>query len=130
MPPAITISTGASNTWDGCRYRRSSFRPNRTVTRGVRPNAAFESLTLTPDERHLFTATETALVQDGEPADERGARGRILEYEASGDLFEPRREFAYPLDPLAKPGFTPGVFINGLVELLALGERAALVERA
>ena len=91
------------------------------ITHGVRGNAAFESLTLTPDETRLYTATETALAQDGAPATTRaGTLGRILEYESEGTGFRPRREFAYPIEPLADPGFSPDVFINGVVELLAL----------
>lgn len=91
------------------------------ITHGVRGNAAFESLTLSPDETRLYTATETALAQDGDPATIRsGTLGRILEYESEGTAFRPRREFAYPIEPLAEPGFLPDVFINGVVELLAL----------
>lgn len=93
------------------------------IAHGVRDNASFESLTLTPDERHLYTATETALAQDGEPANrDHGALARILQFEAAGGTFEPRREFAYPVERLPKPDFTPGFFINGLVELVALGD--------
>jgi glycerophosphoryl diester phosphodiesterase len=92
------------------------------AARGVRPNAAFESLTLTPDEQRLYTATETALVQDGEPATTgQGTLARILEYRLEGKTFVPAREFAYPVDPLPRPDFTPGFFITGLVELLATG---------
>ena len=112
----------------------SKFIPPATgpLTRGARPNAAFESLTLTPDDQRLFTASETALVQDGEPADTRqGTVARILEYQASGGSFEPRREFGYPVDPMPATSFTPGVFISGLVELLALGDTELLsLERA
>lgn len=107
----------------------SKFIPPATgaITRGVRDNAAFESLALTPDERHLFTATETALAQDGEPADAtRGTLARMIEFEAEGDTFAARREFAYPIDPLGALDFTPGFFINGLVELVALSDTGFL----
>ncbi len=98
------------------------------IIRGVRDNGGFESLTITPDERHLFTAAELPLVQDGPaPSFERGALTRILEYEADGESFRPAREFAYPLDAAAKADFTPKLVINGLVELLALGARDLLV---
>jgi hypothetical protein len=93
------------------------------ITRGVRNNASFESLTLTPDERRLFTATESPLAQDGAAAGIlNGGRARILEYEQAGETYVPRREFAYPLDPLGPVGFTPGFLVAGLVELLALGD--------
>lgn len=93
------------------------------ITRGVRNNASLESLTLTPDEQRLFTATESPLVQDGPAATiEAGGLVRVLEYAASGDTFVPQREFAYPIDPLGPIDFTPGFLITGLVELLALGD--------
>jgi 3-phytase/alkaline phosphatase D len=91
------------------------------VTHGMRENGGFESLTITPNERHLFTATELPLVQDGPPPSfERGALTRILEYQSEGDSFRPAREFAYPLDAVANADFTPRTSINGIVELLAL----------
>jgi hypothetical protein len=93
------------------------------LTRGVRNNAAFESLTLTPDERRLFTAAESPLAQDG-PAATTGTGGlvRVVEYLAAGETYTPGREFAYPLDPLGPLEFTPGLLVTGLVELLALGD--------
>jgi hypothetical protein len=97
-------------------------------TRGVVNNSAFESLTVTPDERHLFTAAEVPLVQDGPPPSfEHGALTRILEYEADGDGFRPAREFAYPIDSAVRADFTPRLVVNGVVELLALGAKDLLV---
>lgn len=92
------------------------------VTQGVRGNESFESLTLTPDEQRLYTAAESPLVQDGPAATlDEGGLVRIVEYEASGATYEPRREFAYPLDPFGAVGFRPDFLVTGLVELLALG---------
>ncbi len=49
--------------------------PTGPATRGARGNAGFESLTLSPDGDRLFTAAETALIQDGDVATfEAGAR--------------------------------------------------------
>ncbi len=93
------------------------------ITHGVRANASFESLALTPDGSSLFTGTETALTQDGEAPDfEHGARARLLEYARQGDRFVPGREWLYELDPVAKPDFTANFFVTGLVELVALGD--------
>jgi 3-phytase len=39
--------------------------PADAPTAGIRNNLAFENLTITPDGKFLFTATENALVQDG-----------------------------------------------------------------
>lgn len=92
------------------------------ITRGVRDNAGFESLTVSPDDRWLYTAAETALAQDGPPADfSRGTLARILEFEAQDDTYVARRELAYPLDAVTKTEFTAGFQINGLVELISLG---------
>ncbi len=101
--------------------------PNGSATKGARGNAGFESLTLSPDGARLFTAAETALLQDGDPATfDAGARTRILEFVSRRDTYEPAREFAYDLEPVTKVPFTPGVYINGLVDLLAL-DRSTLL---
>ncbi len=98
-----------------------------TVTRGARGNAGFESLTLTPDAGRLFTAAESALLQDGDPATfEAGTRTRILELVARRGMFVAGREFAYDLEPVPKPAYPPGDYINGLVELLALNRTTLL----
>ena len=44
------------------------FLPSEDKQRGIRNNLAFESLTITPDKKYLFTATENALIQDGDKA--------------------------------------------------------------
>jgi hypothetical protein len=101
--------------------------PRGPQTKGARGNAGFESLTLTPDGSRLFTAAETALVQDGEAATfEAGAATRVLELVARRGTFAPAREFVYQLEPVAKPPYTPGFFINGLVDLLAINENLLL----
>jgi hypothetical protein len=101
--------------------------PSGPLTRGARGNASFESLTLSPDGTRLFTGTETALVQDDSPATfETGTNGRILEYVARHDTFEPGREYVYPIDSLGKAPFEPGASINGLVDLLALSRTTLL----
>jgi predicted extracellular nuclease len=107
------------------------FLPRREGRRGVRHNLAFESLTLSPDGRFLFTATENALSQDGPTADlERGSPARILRYDpASGKRLA---EHLYQVEPVPEPPEHEGGFhVNGLVELLALdGNRLLALERA
>ncbi len=129
VPPSITIYNRRVEYLGRLPVPERFIPPERgAITRGARDNAAFESLALTPDERHLFTAAELPLVQDGPPPSfERGALTRILEYEADGDGFRPAREFAYPLDAAAKAEFAPRLVINGVVELLALGAKDLLV---
>ena len=116
------------------QFLRSLPVPDRFVpevtgpqTRGARGNASFESLTLSPDGRRLFTGTETALVQDDTPATfETGTNGRILEYVARGGNFEPAADYIYPIDSIEKPSHEPGASINGLVDLLALSRTTLL----
>ena len=103
--------------------------PTGPATRGARGNAGFESLTLTPDGERLFTAAETALIQDGDRGDVRGRRAdahpRVRGRARS--TFEPAREFVYDLEPVRQAAVhAPGFYINGLVELLALNRTTLL----
>jgi len=101
--------------------------PTGPQSRGARGNAGFESLALSPDASRLFTATETALVQDGQPATfDAGTRTRILEFAAHDDTFRPARQFAYDLDPLPRPPYAPGFYTTGVVDLLALSRSSLL----
>ena len=79
-------------------------------------NQTFESLSLSPNGRSLFTANEGFLLADGETAD-GGDRIRILRYEDRGPGgFRPVEEFFY----LTEPG-------QGVVEIVALSEDRLLV---
>jgi len=101
--------------------------PAGPVTRGARGNAGFESLTLSPDGERLFTATETALIQDdGTATFENGTRARLLEYVARDGTYEPEREFVYTVEPVDQQAYKPGSFTNGLVELVALSRTTLL----
>ncbi len=98
---------------------------------GIRNNLAFESLTLSIDGRTLYTATENALVQDG-PASTtaNGSPSRILSFDlASGTA---GAEWVYEVAPvLLSPSPAGGFATNGLVELLAVGDREFIaVERS
>ena len=98
------------------------FLPDDKGTKGIRNNLAFESLTLTPDRKYLFTATENALVQDGAvPSMQSGSPCRILRYDALNG--NPERSFVYITEPLP-PGANPvgQLTTNGLVDLLAIDE--------
>ncbi|MGF1493311.1 MAG: esterase-like activity of phytase family protein [Microcoleaceae cyanobacterium] len=97
------------------------------VVAGIQRNQAFESLTITPDQRTLFTATENALFQDGPRASlETGSSSRILRYDLTTG--EPAEEFLYlvdaiPVAPVPEDSFAD----NGLVELLALDDSNTLL---
>jgi 3-phytase len=113
---------------------RERYVPNPTgpLVKGVRPNIGLESLTIVPGGDVVFTATEAALVQDGDLATfERGTPARLMEYVRHGDSYTPRREFVYMVEPVHRPPFEPGTMVNGLVELLALdGHRLLALERS
>ncbi len=65
-----------------------------TQTSGVYNNLAFESLTITPDQKTLFTATENALSQDGLRASlTSGSRSRIVQYNLVTG--QPEKEYLY-----------------------------------
>lgn len=98
---------------------------------GIRNNLAFESLSFSTDGRMVYTATENALVQDGPAAAlAGGSPARILSFDAATG--QPGAEWVYPVEPVALPPATPGGFAtNGLVELMAVGDRRFIaVERS
>ncbi len=98
-----------------------------TQQSGVRNNLAFESLTISPNQKSLYTATEEALLQDGATASEtNGTRSRIIQYDlATG---QPAQEFTYVTDPIAKPAIPiDGAKNNGLVDLLAIDDQGTLL---
>ncbi|PSB03722.1 esterase-like activity of phytase family protein [Merismopedia glauca] len=88
--------------------------------RGIRNNLALESLTITEDRQYLFSATENALVQDGNEASlTDGSPSRILKYDLTTG--QPIAEYLYQTEPIFSDSNPPGGFkTNGLVELLAL----------
>ena len=67
------------------RFVEFCSRDSGPLNHGVRENEGFESLTLTPDEGRLFTASETSLTQDGEkPTFDQGTTARLLEFVSEG----------------------------------------------
>jgi hypothetical protein len=97
----------------------NKFLPDKTNKQGIRNNLAFESLTITPDKKHLFTATENALIQDGVAAKPNiGSPCRILQYNLLNN--QPEKEFLYQTEPLAPFLNLIGKFASGLPDLLAL----------
>ncbi|MEG3847760.1 esterase-like activity of phytase family protein [Microcoleus sp. herbarium19] len=102
------------------------FLPDGKGKKGIRNNLAFESLTLTPDRKYLFTATENAIVQDGAvPSLESGSPCRILRYDAlSGNL---DAAFLYITEPLPAGANPVGKLTSsGLVDLLAIDENRSI----
>ncbi|MEB3341396.1 esterase-like activity of phytase family protein [Okeania sp.] len=89
---------------------------------GIRNNMALESLTITPSQKYLFTATENALLQDGAAATiSNGSYCRILQYNLIED--QPEKEFLYITEPIISKSNNSSKFqTNGLVELIALDD--------
>ncbi|MDH6085045.1 esterase-like activity of phytase family protein [Umezakia ovalisporum] len=97
----------------------NKFLPDKSGKQGIRDNLAFESLTITPDNQHLFTATENALIQDGTAAKSNlGSLCRILQYNLLTNKLE--KEFLYQTEPVAEMFNITGRFASGLTDLLAL----------
>jgi hypothetical protein len=90
------------------------------TSRGIRNNLGFESLTITANKKYLFSATENALVQDGNEASlTEGSSARIFKYDLTTQ--KPIAEYLYQTDSIFSDSDPPGGFkTNGLVELLAL----------
>ena len=103
------------------------FLPAPGGASGIRNNLAFESLTITPNGRYLYTADENALVQDGPAADvEQESLARIIKY----DLLSRKAvaEFVYTVDAVPEvPDPSDAFRTNGLVELLALDNNGTLL---
>ncbi|MEH2023188.1 esterase-like activity of phytase family protein [Nostoc sp.] len=97
----------------------NKFLPDKTSQQGIRNNLAFESLTITPDKKHLFTATENALIQDGVAAKPNiGSPCRILQYNLLNN--QPEKEFLYQTESVTPFLNLIGKFASGLPDLLAL----------
>jgi hypothetical protein len=94
------------------------------IDHGVRQNLSFESLNLTPDGRHLLTASEGALYQDG-PAStfNNGSFARILTYDLRHK--RPTAEYVYEVEPWAEPSSIFGV--NGIVEVLPIDNAGTML---
>ncbi|MCC5599276.1 esterase-like activity of phytase family protein [Nostoc favosum] len=97
----------------------NKFLPDKSNQKGIRNNLAFETLTITPDKKHLFTATENALIQDGVAAKANiGTPCRILQYNLLNN--QPEKEFLYQTEPVSPFLNVTGKFASGLPDLLAL----------
>uniref|UniRef100_UPI00286E8AB9 phytase n=1 Tax=Chamaesiphon sp. VAR_48_metabat_403 TaxID=2964700 RepID=UPI00286E8AB9 len=98
-----------------------------TQTAGIRNNLAFESLTITPDQKTLYTATENALFQDGDRTTvTTGSRSRIIQYNLVTG--QPAKEYLYNADAIAKaPNPATGGADSGLVDLLAIDDRGTFL---
>jgi len=108
------------------------YLPVEGGSRGIRNNLSFESVAITPDGNHLYSATEGALVQDG-PTSDIGQASLIRIFRYDLPMEQVSAEVVYPLDPVYEEPIPADAFrVNGLVELLALDNDGTLLalERA
>ncbi|MBW4641543.1 MAG: esterase-like activity of phytase family protein [Goleter apudmare HA4340-LM2] len=97
----------------------NKFLPDKNGKQGIRNNLAFESLTITPDQKNLFTVTENALIQDGTASQPKVSTScRIIQYNLLTN--QPEKEFLYQTQPVAPLLNLPGRFTSGLTDLVAL----------
>ena len=95
------------------------FLPDESSKQGIRDNLAFESLTITPNQKYLFTATENALIQDGSEAKPKTSTPcRILQYNLL--TAQPEKEFVYQTEPVTPILNVFRRFSSGLTDLVAL----------
>ena len=100
------------------------YLPGKDV--GIRNNLSLENLTFSRDQKRIFIATENALKQDGPKASLKvGSPIRILEYDLEQKKYI--HEYVYNTEPVAAaPKPKNRLNINGLVEILAIGEKELL----
>lgn len=99
----------------------NKFLPAKNGQSGIRDNLAFESLTVTPNEAKLFTATENALIQDGVEAQPNIATScRIIQYNLQTQ--QPEKEYLYQTEPISSFLNFTGKFASGLPDLVALDD--------
>jgi hypothetical protein len=93
---------------------------------GPRQNGVFEGLSLSSDKKGYWVSMELPLKEDGEPPTTNHEAPIRLAYidKVTGEF---GKEFAYPLDPVARPAINGFSFeLNGLVELLEYEENKFL----
>jgi hypothetical protein len=107
------------------------FLPTASRDRGIRNNNAFESLTVTPNQQYLYTATENALLQDepiGQP--DTSSPCRILQYDLRSGVRS--HEYLYITEAVPTQINLPQFMRVGLVDLLAIDNKGNFIslERA
>lgn len=104
----------------------NKFLPDKSGQQGIRNNLAFESLTITPDKKSLFTATENALIQDGPAAKaSTGTPCRILQYNLLTQ--EAEKEFLYLTESITPLFNLTGKFASGLPDLISLDNQGTFI---
>jgi hypothetical protein len=102
------------------------FLPGKSNKQGVRNNLAFEALTIVPNKKYLYTATENALIQDGPEAQPKiSSPCRILQYNLLTK--QPEKEFLYQTEPVNPLFVVSRMFSSGLTDFAALDNKGHLL---
>jgi len=94
---------------------------------GRQNNQGFEGMSLTPDHKHLLVISQSALMQDVDPANIKTTRRnvRLLDYDLTAAAPRLVHEYIVPL-PLWSDGTSPNL-VAAQSEMLALGETRVLL---
>lgn len=95
---------------------------------GPRQNSVFEGMSFADNFKTLYVSVEEPLYQDGPRADiyENNAWIRILKFNEGSK--SNTAQYAYKLDPIARPPFPASGFkINGVSDILAIDDHQLLV---
>tara|TARA_R110002049_G_scaffold80045_2_gene203631 strand:+ start:578 stop:1651 length:1074 start_codon:yes stop_codon:yes gene_type:complete len=130
--PFIKIFSKTGNVKDVIEFNEERYIPQKSgdMTRGVRPNLGFESLSISPSKKFLFSVTEAALRQDAPDNyyDQNIVRLMRFDLENKNKV----TEYAIKLDNVFHT--EDGVEYNGsngISDILALSDREILfLERA
>ena len=122
-------------TQDGKLVRRievpTKFLPKQAdlPNHGIRPNDAFESLSITPDDEHIYLVNEKALIQDGgvsEPL--QTSVTRIVHKQRTAEGYEYVAEYPYILSALPNPDDADEVAgVLSISDIIAVAENQLLV---
>ncbi len=96
--------------------------PEGKQTQGPYNNLAFESLSSSLDGEFVFTGTEAALLQDGNPPSlQSGSNARLIRYNLNAAPEFRTEEYVYPIEPIPNPTQLETLQgDNGLVDFLAI----------
>jgi hypothetical protein len=100
----------------------------QSIEKGPRQNSVFEGVTFTHNYKKLLVSVEEPLYEDGPRAGLKDSSGwtRIINFNMK--TRKPLGEYAYKIDPVARPANPPGAFkINGIPDILAINNSQLLV---
>ncbi|MEL0037296.1 MAG: esterase-like activity of phytase family protein, partial [Gammaproteobacteria bacterium] len=96
---------------------------------GIRPNDAFESLSITPDDEHIYLVNEKALIQDGGVSEpQQTSVTRIVHKQRTAVGYEYVAEYPYILSALPNPDDADEVAgVLSISDIIAIAENHLLV---